>query len=45
MCFSFVHCERQNITQTFQYIYIAIQSRFHILLSECKGKGMTADKV
>ena len=31
--------------RTFQYNYIAIQSRFYILLCECKGKGMTADKV
>ena len=31
--------------RTFQYNYIAIQSRFYILIRECKGKGMTTDKV
>ena len=45
MCFSFVDYGTQNIAQTFQYNYIAIQPPFYILLCECKGKGMTANKV
>ena len=37
--------ERKILHRTFQYKYIATQSRFYILLCECKGKGMTANKV
>ena len=43
--FPLLTMERKILHRIFQYNYIAIQSPFYILLCECKGKGMTANKV